>query len=52
VLLYDSPSNDWYWRTASPGMDDWVQLVFGGHLEKEHLQFNDESLWAGKPENP
>lgn len=50
VLWYDSPSNDWY--GALPLGNGRLGAMVFGDIEKEHLQLNDESLWAGKPENP
>ncbi|SHI70410.1 glycoside hydrolase family 95 protein [Pseudozobellia thermophila] len=48
-LSYDRPAVEW--TEALPvGNGSLGAMVFGG-VEKEHLQFNEETLWAGKPHN-
>lgn len=46
-LWYNSPAGDW--NEALPvGNGRLGAMVFGG-VEKEHLQFNEETLWTGAP---
>lgn len=46
-LSYDQPAGEW--TEALPvGNGSLGAMVFGG-VEKERLQFNEETLWAGKP---
>jgi alpha-L-fucosidase 2 len=47
VLWYDKPANAW--TEALPiGNGRLGAMVFGG-IEQEKLQFNEDSLWTGKP---
>jgi len=55
--LYSQDLKLWYtepatkWTEALPiGNGKMGAMVFGG-VEKDHLQFNEESLWTGKPRN-
>ncbi|WP_276165981.1 glycoside hydrolase family 95 protein [Zobellia alginiliquefaciens] len=46
-LSYDTPAVKW--TEALPvGNGSLGAMIFGG-VEKEHLQFNEETLWAGEP---
>lgn len=48
-LVYDKPANNW--NEALPiGNGKLGAMVFGG-AEKEHLQLNEETIWAGEPGN-
>ncbi|MFC4222053.1 glycoside hydrolase family 95 protein [Flagellimonas marina] len=50
TLWYDEPASDWF--AALPlGNGRLGAMVFGG-VNEDHLQLNEESLWAGIPENP
>ncbi|MDZ8117535.1 glycosyl hydrolase family 95 catalytic domain-containing protein [Pontiella agarivorans] len=47
VLRYDEPAEQW--TDALPvGNGSMGAMVFGG-IEKERIQFNHDTLWAGKP---
>ena len=49
-LWYKSPAKDWF--SALPlGNGRLGAMVFGA-VEEEHIQMNEESLWAGCPEDP
>ncbi|CAM4153316.1 glycoside hydrolase family 95 protein [Zobellia nedashkovskayae] len=46
-LSYDVPATEW--TEALPvGNGSLGAMIFGG-VEQEHLQFNEETLWAGEP---
>ncbi|MFC2081002.1 glycoside hydrolase N-terminal domain-containing protein [Bacteroidota bacterium] len=46
-LWYNKPAS--YWTEALPvGNGRMGAMVFGG-VEKEHIQFNEETLWKGQP---
>jgi len=46
-LWYDKPAD--YWTEALPaGNGRMGAMVFGG-VESEHIQFNEETLWTGAP---
>lgn len=48
-LFYDSPAVEW--TEALPiGNGSLGAMIFGG-VSQEHIQFNEETLWAGKPHN-
>jgi alpha-L-fucosidase 2 len=50
VLWYASPAT--HWNQALPiGNGRLGAMVFGG-VEKEHLQLNEDTLWAGGPYDP
>ncbi len=46
-LWYDSPANQWI-KALPIGNGRLGAMVFGG-VEKERLQFNDDTLWTGQP---
>ena len=47
MLWYNKPASQW--TEALPlGNGRMAAMVFGG-VEKEHIQFNEETLWNGKP---
>ncbi len=48
-LSYDDPAEKWV-EALPVGNGRLGAMVFGGVL-KEHLQFNEETLWAGEPHN-
>lgn len=48
-LTYDAPAEKWV-EALPVGNGRLGAMVFGGVL-KEHLQFNEETLWAGEPHN-
>ena len=50
VLWYDLPASEWF-EALPLGNGRLGAMVFGG-VNEEHLQLNEESLWAGMPENP
>ena len=48
-LWYHQPANDW--NEALPiGNGRMGGMIFGG-VEKETIQFNEETLWTGRPHN-
>ena len=49
-LWYESPAEDWF--SALPLGNGRLGAMVFGTLEEEHIQMNEESLWAGRPENP
>ena len=49
-LWYNTPSANWF-EALPIGNGRLGAMVFGG-VEEEQLQLNEESLWAGCPENP
>lgn len=46
-LWYDKPAGKWV-EALPVGNGRLGAMVFGG-VEKEHLQFNEDTLWTGKP---
>lgn len=46
-LTYDSPAEKWV-EALPVGNGSLGAMVFGG-VRTEHLQFNEETLWAGQP---
>ncbi|MCF7674824.1 MAG: glycoside hydrolase N-terminal domain-containing protein [Akkermansiaceae bacterium] len=46
VLWYDSPAMNWETEALPVGNGRLGAMVFGG-VEKEHFQFNENSLWEG-----
>ena len=49
LLWYDTPATEW--RQALPvGNGQLGAMVFGG-LPKERIQFNEHTVWTGKPHN-
>ena len=46
VLWYDSPANNWETEALPIGNGRLDAMIFGG-VEKEHYQFNEDSLWEG-----
>ncbi|TKG93878.1 glycoside hydrolase family 95 protein [Puteibacter caeruleilacunae] len=49
-LWYNKPAKDWF--EALPQGNGRLGLMLFGSANGEHLQLNEESLWAGCPENP
>jgi alpha-L-fucosidase 2 len=49
-LWYKSPAKDWF--SALPLGNGRLGAVVFGTVEEEHIQMNEESLWAGCPEDP
>lgn len=49
-LWYQSPAKDWF--SALPLGNGRLGAMVFGTIEQEHIQLNEESLWAGCPENP
>ena len=50
VLWYNQPSANWF-EALPLGNGRMGAMVFGA-VNEEHLQLNEESLWAGTPEDP
>jgi len=46
VLWYDRPATDWQQQALPLGNGSLGCMVFGG-VEKEHIQFNHDTLWVG-----
>ncbi len=46
-LFYDAPAEEWV-EALPIGNGSLGAMIYGG-VEKEHIQFNEETLWAGKP---
>ncbi|WP_246255307.1 glycoside hydrolase family 95 protein [Cyclobacterium plantarum] len=49
-LWYTSPAGDWL-EALPIGNGRLGAMIYGG-LQEEHIQLNEESLWAGMPEDP
>lgn len=49
-LWYKSPAKDWF--SALPLGNGRLGAMVFGTVEEEHIQMNEESLWAGCPEDP
>lgn len=49
-LWYDTPSENWF--EALPLGNGRLGAMVYGTVEEEQIQLNEESLWAGCPENP
>lgn len=49
-LWYNQPASEWL-EALPLGNGKLGAMVFGT-VNKEHLQFNEETLWAGTPEDP
>lgn len=48
-LWYQQPANPRFWEEALPiGSGRLGAMVFGG-VERERIQFNEDSLWTGRP---
>ena len=47
-LWYDKPARDWM-TEALPLGNGYMGVMFFGGYDREHLQFSEESLWAGGP---
>lgn len=45
-LWYDKPAESWM-REALPIGNGYLAAMFFGSIEEEHIQLNEESLWAG-----
>ncbi len=48
MLWYDQPAQSWMRQALPIGNGYLGAMIFGG-IEKERIQFNEESLWAGGP---
>lgn len=48
VLWYKQPATNWMTSALPIGNGRIGAMVFGG-VEREHIQFNDKSLWEGSP---
>ncbi|PMC38663.1 hypothetical protein CJ195_09430 [Bacillus sp. UMB0899] len=48
-LLYNQPAQSWN-EALSIGNGRLGAMIFGG-VDKEHLQFNEDTLWSGTPGN-
>jgi alpha-L-fucosidase 2 len=46
-LFYNQPAADW--TEALPVGNGFLGAMVYGTVEKEHIQFNEETLWTGKP---
>ncbi|MCG8308360.1 MAG: glycoside hydrolase family 95 protein [Cytophagales bacterium] len=49
-LWYNQPAKDWF--EALPLGNGRLGAMVFGRTDKEQLQLNEESLWAGRPEDP
>ena len=49
-LWYTSPAEDWF--SALPLGNGRLGAMVYGSVQEEHIQLNEESLWAGCPEDP
>jgi alpha-L-fucosidase 2 len=47
-LWYNQPAEEWMTQALPIGNGSIGAMIFGG-IEKEHIQFNEQSLWSGKP---
>ncbi len=48
VLWYKQPATDWMSQALPIGNGRIGAMIFGG-VGREHIQFNDKSLWTGSP---
>ena len=46
-LFYNQPASEW--TEALPVGNGFLGAMVYGTVEKEHIQFNEETLWRGKP---
>ena len=46
VLRYTKPATDWEREALPIGNGRLGGMIFGG-VDKEHIQFNEDSLWIG-----
>ncbi len=46
VLWYDHPARDWMTQALPIGNGRLGAMIFGG-IRREHIQFNEDSLWIG-----
>ena len=49
-LWYDKPAVDWMTEALPIGNGQLGEMIFGG-IEREHIQFNEISLWTGDEKN-
>jgi alpha-L-fucosidase 2 len=47
-LWYTQPAKEWMLQALPIGNGSVGAMIFGG-IEKEHIQFNEKTLWSGKP---
>ncbi len=47
-LWYNQPAEEWMTQALPIGNGSVGAMIFGG-VKKEHIQFNEKSLWSGKP---
>jgi len=50
VLWYDKPATNWEKEALPIGNGRLGAMIFGG-VEREHIQFNEDSLWIGDEED-
>ncbi len=50
TLWYDKPATDWQKEALPIGNGRLGAMVFGG-VEKEHIQFNEDTVWIGDEED-
>lgn len=50
ILWYKEPASEWF--EALPLGNGRLGAMVFGEVDEDHLQLNEESLWAGMPENP
>ncbi len=48
ILWYNEPAEEWMTQALPIGNGSVGAMIFGG-IEKEHIQFAEQSLWSGKP---
>lgn len=50
ILQYDAPATEWMTSALPVGNGKLGGMIFGG-LNREHVQFNDKTLWTGDSNN-
>ena len=50
ILWYNQPAEKWMTQVLPVGNGSVGAMIFDG-IEKEHIQFNEKSLWTGKPQD-
>ena len=50
-LWYNQPAENWVLQALPIGNGMMGAMIFGG-INKERIQFNEKSLWSGKPAEP
>ena len=46
TLWYQQPATNWMTQALPIGNSQMGAMIFGG-IQREHIQFNEESLWIG-----